>query len=76
MITLTVLFFRTILNLLGFCVKAVWGIGKVLVGVVLLPLLIIGLFVGGLVQIGLPLLIFAGIVFFLTKKTNVSAGIV
>ena len=45
-----------------FGVKAAWGISKFLMTVVLLPLVLIGMVVGGLISIAFPLLIVIGIV--------------
>ena len=43
-----------------FGVKATWGITKILVMVVFLPLILIGLVVGGLISLALPLLLVIG----------------
>ncbi len=50
-----------------FGIKAAWGISKILVTVVLLPLTLIGLIIGGLFYIAVPLLIVFGIIAFLKK---------
>ena len=43
-----------------FGVKATWGITKILVTVVFLPLILIGLVVGGLISLALPMLLIIG----------------
>lgn len=49
-------------KLLIFGVKAAWGISKLLVTVVLLPLTLIGLVIGGLLSLAFPILIVVGII--------------
>ena len=45
-----------------FGVKATWGITKILVTVVFLPLILIGLMIGGLVSLAFPILLVVGLV--------------
>ena len=45
-----------------FGVKAAWGISKLLLTVVFLPLILIGMVIGGLMSIAFPVLIIVGIV--------------
>ena len=45
-----------------FGMKATWGITKILVTVVFLPLILIGLVIGGLVSLALPILLVVGVV--------------
>lgn len=45
-----------------FGVKATWGITKILVTVVFLPLILIGLVVGGLISLALPMLLVVGVI--------------
>lgn len=45
-----------------FGVKAAWGITKILVTVVFLPLILVGLVVGGLVSLALPILLVVGVI--------------
>lgn len=52
-------------KLLIFGIKAAWGLSKFLVTLVLFPLLLIGLVVGGLLSLAFPLLIIFGIVSFI-----------
>lgn len=49
-------------KLLGFAIRATWGISKILVSFVLLPLFLIGLVLGGLISIAFPILIIIGII--------------
>ncbi|MBQ8856562.1 MAG: hypothetical protein IJ024_00305 [Lachnospiraceae bacterium] len=49
-------------KLIGFAIRATWGISKVLVTLVLLPLTLIGLVLGGLISVALPILIIVGII--------------
>lgn len=49
-------------KLLIFGVKAAWGISKLLLTVVFLPLILIGMVIGGLMSIAFPILIVVGIV--------------
>lgn len=51
-----------------FGIKAAWGISKILVTVVLLPLVLIGMFIGGLIYIAFPILIIVGIVLTICSK--------
>ena len=51
-------------KLVLFGIKAAWGISKFLVTVVLLPLVLIGLVIGGLLYIAFPILIVIGILVF------------
>ena len=53
-------------KLLGFAIKAAWGVSKV----VFLPLLLIGMVIIGLVKIALPILLIVGCVSFLLPKIN------
>lgn len=49
-------------------IKASWGIAKLLVSIVLLPLALVGLVLGGLIQIAFPILIVIGIVGLLSDR--------
>ena len=48
-------------RLLAFSVRFAWGIGRVLVTLLFMPLLLIGLAVRGLMYIAIPVLILIGI---------------
>ena len=50
-----------------FGIKAAWGISKFIVTVVLLPLVLIGLVVGGFIYLAFPILLVVGIVSLVCK---------
>lgn len=52
-------------KLFVFGVKASWGIMKLLCTVVLFPVILIGMVVGGLLYLALPLLLVAGVLAFI-----------
>lgn len=45
-----------------FGIRMTWGIAKFVISVILLPLMLIGMVIGGLISIALPLLIVIGII--------------
>ena len=49
-------------KLIGFAIRAAWGISKVIVTLVFLPLILIGLVLGGLIYLAFPILILVGLV--------------
>ena len=49
-------------KLFVFGVRASWGIMKLLCAVVLFPVILIGMVVGGLLYVAFPLLIIAGVI--------------
>lgn len=49
-------------------IKAAWGISKFLVIVIFLPLILIGMVVGGLIYIAIPILIVTGIAALISSK--------
>lgn len=49
-------------KLLIFAVRASWGLARILVTVLFLPLVLIGLVVAGLVYLAVPILLIAGVV--------------
>ena len=51
-----------------FGIKAAWGISKLIVTVVLLPLALIGLVVGGFIYLAFPILVVVGIVSLICKN--------
>ncbi len=62
MITLFfILFFLIFGNILGFAFKAAWGIFRIVLSVVFLPLIILGFVFGGLMTVAFPLLLIVGI---------------
>lgn len=56
-----ILLFMIFGKILVFAVKAVWGISKILVSVILLPLFLVGLLVKGLLVIAFPALVIIGL---------------
>lgn len=58
------------ITVLGF--KLTWGILKFVFGVVLFPLIVIGIFAAGLVYIALPVAIIAGLIALVAGKTSVA----
>ena len=63
---LTLLFVVLLLTIFGklliFAIKAAWVITKILLNIVLLPLIIIGMFAGGLTYLALIVLAIVGLV--------------
>ena len=55
-------------KILFFGMRAAWGISKLLVTVVLLPLVLIGMVVGGLLYLAFPILVVVGIVTLIGSK--------
>lgn len=55
-------------KILIFGIKAAWGISKLLITVVLLPLILIVLVACGLLYIAFPILIVVGIISFISSK--------
>ena len=64
MLTLIFLIFMFLIfgKILGFAIRAAWGISKIICTVVLLPLFLVGLVFRGLVGIAFPLLLVIGVV--------------
>ena len=62
----TVLMFLIFGKLLLFAVKAAWGISKVLVSLVMLPIGLVLLVAFGLIRLALPLLLIVGLISLLT----------
>jgi len=70
---LFIIFFLMIFGrMFGFAIKATWSIMKVLVFLVFLPLILIGLLVGGLIYIAFPILILVGIISLIAKAVVAS----
>ena len=57
-----ILMIMVFVKLIGFAIRAAWGISKVIVTLVFLPLILIGLVLGGLIYLALPILIVVGLV--------------
>lgn len=48
-------------KILGFAIRASWGLIKILFTIVLLPLILVGLVIAGLIYLAVPLLLIAGV---------------
>lgn len=57
-------------KILGFALRAAWGVSKIVCTVVFLPLLLVGLVLIGLVKIALPILLIVGGISLLLPKIN------
>ena len=57
-----ILMIMVFVKLIGFAIRAAWGISKVIVTLVFLPLILIGLVLGGLIYLALPILFVVGLV--------------
>ena len=70
----TIVFFILMLMIFGklliFGIKAAWGISKFLLTVVLLPVILIGLVIGGLFLFFLPILLVIGVVSLFTSRIS------
>lgn len=70
----TIVFFILMLMIFGklliFGIKAAWGISKFLLTVVLLPVILIGLVIGGLFSVALPILLVIGVVSLFTSRIS------
>ena len=58
----TILMFIVFGKLLIFAIKAAWGVSKIVVSLVLLPLFLVGLVLKGLITLALPILIVIGFI--------------
>ena len=54
-------------KMIGFAVKATWGLTKILFNLVLLTVFLIGLVFAGLMYIALPLLVIVGVIMLVVK---------
>ena len=57
----TIMFFAIFWKMIGFALRASWGIIKIMLYLVFLPAILISLAVGGLVYVALPILLVAGL---------------
>ena len=55
-------------KLFVFGLRAAWGISKFLLTVVFLPVILVGMVIGGLLYLAIPILIVVGIVAFFTSR--------
>ena len=56
-----ILFFMIFGKLVGFAFRATWGIMKVMLYIVFLPVIQLGMVMGGLIYIALPILLIVGL---------------
>ena len=63
----TLLMFAVFGKILFFAIKAAWGITKILLTVVLLPLILVALAFAGLFYIAFPVLIIIGLIAFFAR---------
>lgn len=56
-----ILLFMVFGKILVFAIKATWGLSKIIVSVILLPLVLVGLVIKGLFAIALPILAIIGL---------------
>ena len=57
-------------KLFFFGLRAAWGISKFVLTIVFLPLILVGLVVGGLITIAFPILIVVGIIALISSVTS------
>lgn len=67
-IILTICMFWIFGKILVFGIKAAWGLSKLLFTVVLLPFVLVGMVLGGLLFLAFPILLTIGIVFLLASR--------
>ena len=60
-ILFSLLMFMIFGKILMFAIRAAWGVSKVVASMILLPILLVGLVLAGLVKIALPLLLIIGL---------------
>jgi hypothetical protein len=65
-----ILMFGVFGKMIGFAFRATWGLTKILVNLVFLPIILIALVLAGFVSIALPVLIIAGIVMLVIKAVS------
>ncbi len=71
MITLfVILMFMFFGKMIIFGIKAAWGLGKFVIGLILLSVLIIGVIAAGLFYLSLPLLAIIGVVLMVRKAAE------
>ena len=56
-----ILFFMIFGKLVGFAFRATWSIMKVMLYIVFLPVILVGMVMGGLIYIALPILLIVGL---------------
>lgn len=56
--------------MIGFAFRATWGLFKILLYIVFLPLILVGMVFGGLLYLALPILIVVGIISLIAGLTD------
>ena len=64
----TIFMFLIFGKILVFAVKAAWGISKIVLTVVFLPIILIALVAGGLLYIAFPILIVLGLISLVARR--------
>ena len=71
---LTVLFILLMIvvfgKLIALAIKATWGITKIVLGIILLPIVLIVLALSGLIVVALPILLIVGLITLLIPKNG------
>lgn len=71
---LTLLFIILMIGIFGrlfaFGLRAAWGIAKIFFTIIFLPLILVGLVVGGLIHLALPILIVIGLIALISSVTS------
>ena len=57
-------------KMIGLAFRATWGLTKIIFGIVLLPLFLVGLVITGFMSIALPILVVMGIVMLISKVVS------
>lgn len=68
MIIFTILMIVVLVKLIAFAISLSWGFLKILFSIILFPLTLLGMALGGLLQIAIPLLAIYGLVMFFTQR--------
>ena len=72
-IAFVILFFLVFGKLLTFAMKATWGLTKLVLALIVLPLVLVVMVLGGLLVLALPILMIVGVVVLLkTLAKNVA----
>ena len=71
---MTLIFFLLFVMIFGrmieFAFRATWGLFKVLMYIVFLPLILVGMVFGGLLYVAFPILIVVGIISLIARLAN------
>lgn len=62
MIVFIILMLAVFGRLIGFAIRCAWGITKILLYIVFLPVILIGLVLQGMLTLAIPILLVAGVV--------------